>query len=271
MHRSDFFQLNEALRAAYKGSPIMDMLPGMPSRSIKFMADHSSPAFVAQRRKRLERFVTGLAHLDIMRTNADFLAFIGLTSSDGVLRDRTEVVVSFPAGPMGLTLKSSSRVNEPAEIAGFKPLPSGGMGPAQASGRLHVGDVLSAVDGTSVLHMSYNDAIRTIKSRPRPVKLHFLTMEADSSVLDDEAKAQADPQPVRTSGGAAVPAATSADAGAVASFTKTDTKGAPSPPPSPTGTRTARVLSDPAVPVPLQPMRRKAGGSPVSREGRASS
>ena len=247
---SDFYHLNAKLRAAYKGSPILEVLPALPARSIKFVADHVDGTFIAQRRHGLQRYMVALAHLEIMQYNRDFLAFIGLSSPDGVLRDRTEVKVSFPAGPMGLTLKPVNRVNEPAEIVGFKPLPNGHVGPAQKSGRLNVGDILSAVDGASVLHMTYGEAISLIKSRPRPVELSFLSMAAHQGD-GDEATSTA-----RSTAAPASPTAAGAGdgVGAGAGVAAEARSSGASP--------ARRAQPHGSGPIPLQPMKRRVSSSP---------
>lgn len=245
--RSEFFELHNLLKAAYKGSPMLGMLPAFPQRSVKLVANHSGAAFIAQRRARLQRYMSGLSRLDIMRTNRDFLTFIGLSSPDGVLRDRSEVVVEFGVGPMGMTLKPTNRVNEPAEIVGFKPLPGGQLGPAQACGKLHVGDILNAVNGTSVAAMSYTQAIAYIKTQPRPLRLHFLTMAiADGGSDIEEHK---------------VPAAASEDHKVARPGTQCPQEavpGSPSPasPPRKASSTTGGQLAKPAAPAaPMSPTR----------------
>lgn len=140
----DFFANNEALRSAYKGSHLLAALPELPPRTLAgslFSAmfgstDHLDPAFINERRFKLQDYLFKMANVPRMRGNPDFLVFLGMVDSV------REVSVLFPPGAvLGLSLKAAG---DYVEVTALKPLADGSKSAAQASGLVKAGDKVSA-------------------------------------------------------------------------------------------------------------------------------
>ena len=116
VHRrfSDFFAVNEALRAAYQGSHLLGSFPSLPPRSVKLFEDHLSKAFVEKRRWLLQDWLHKVQAVPRVRTNEVFLTFLGII-------DRVrETSLLFPPGPsLGLTLRAAR--DGIVEVSAVKP------------------------------------------------------------------------------------------------------------------------------------------------------
>ena len=168
VHRrfNNFLALDEALRSAYKGSPILQSFPSMPTRGIKLLTDQFDPAYIEKRRWLLQDYLYKVENIPRMRTNLDFLTFLGL------LDNTRETSCLFPPSlPLGLTLTAKG---EFTEITGMKPMPDGRPGPVVADGIISIGDKVSKINGEDVLDNTYDIIIAKIKSAPRPLVIHFL-------------------------------------------------------------------------------------------------
>jgi hypothetical protein len=128
----DFFGVNEALRSAYKGSHLLASFPELPPRSFKLWEDHLGAAFIDKRKWQLQDWLYKISQIPRMRTNPDFLIFLGCI--DNV----REVSVLFPPEvSLGITLRAAGDF---VDIAALKPLADGRPSPAQASGMVKIGD-----------------------------------------------------------------------------------------------------------------------------------
>ena len=90
------------------------------------------------------------------------------------------VTVTFGKGPLGLGLAenlnwmSASAVGAFATVVErFNLLADGTKGPAEDSGRVHVGDLLVAVSGTDVRSEDHVDVLTRIRACPRPFTITF--------------------------------------------------------------------------------------------------
>ena len=63
---------------------------------------------------------------------------------------------------------------EQAVVRDFKKLANGKDGPVKRSGLVGIGDIVSKIDGESVLSLTYDHVIHLIKTTRRPVPIHFL-------------------------------------------------------------------------------------------------
>lgn len=188
----DFFNMNDAVRSAYKGSQLMSSLPAPPARSFSMFVDHFDPAFIEERRSRLELFMRAMEAVPRMRSNPDFLAHLGF---DDRVR---ETSILFPSGPLGIELHAQG---EHTAIRAFA-RPTGEAGPAESSGRVGIGDFVSKINGESVLGMPSEVIMAKLRSAGRPLVVHFLGYFLDGTT---EATVAASP-----SGGSTVAAAAAA-------------------------------------------------------------
>ncbi len=107
-----------------------------------------------------------------------------------------ESEVKFEAGPMGLRIEgqvlqqSQSTIKSVIRVVGFGTLPDGSPGPAQKSGVIFPNDVISKVNGVSILGLPDKEAQDKIISTPRPVKITFIRpVEAEIAARVMEASA----------------------------------------------------------------------------------
>lgn len=200
----DFFLLDAALRAAYKGSSLLGSFPALPPRSLKLFADHTSPEFVNRRVFALGDYLHKMLHIPRARGNPDLLTFLGII--DGV----RETSALFPGSALGLALRGlpaggAGRAGG-VEVTGLTRLPEGGPSPAAAAG-VRPGDRVSKINGEDALSDGYDMVVARLKAARRPVLIHFL--------------GELPPRPADGAPAAAAAAASSAPASAVPSPPKT--------------------------------------------------
>ena len=153
----DFFALHDAVRAAYQGSHLLGSLPEPPPRGLKFLENHSDPAFVEKRRWQLADFLFKLEGVPRIRANADFVAFLGLVGSV------RETSCFFPANaPLGLSLGSKAGLTE---VQALKPLPDGRPSAAMLSNVIVVGDT---VRGRGLVGVRHAPAPPFLRCTPPP-------------------------------------------------------------------------------------------------------
>ena len=252
----DFFANHEALRSAYKGSHLLASLPDLPPRtlagsllsSLFGATDHLDPAFINERRWKLQDYLFKMAAIPRMRGNPDFLTFLGCV--DGV----REVSVLFPRDvALGLSLRAAGGY---VEVTGLKPLADGSKSPAQTSGLVKAGDKvrgrraerggeasrrppppprpllcaripasapqISKINGEPVLGESYEVIVAQLKSLPRPLMIHFLGLFESREARPDDSSQRfeaADLRPAAASTAAAASSVAAAGDGAVGTIT----------------------------------------------------
>jgi hypothetical protein len=196
----DFYAVNEALRSAYKGSHLLSSFPDLPSRSFKFFEDHLSQPFVQKRQWQLQDWVYKISQIPRMRSNPDFLTFLGLIDN---VRETSVMFAKNVA--LGLSLRSGA---DCVEVAGLKPLDDGAPSPAQMSNMVFTGDrvsqaatldlcfytlcpakplpgllllscrfhysQISKINGEDVLGEHHDLVVAKLKSAARPLTVHFL-------------------------------------------------------------------------------------------------
>lgn len=140
----DFFSVEEQLKSSYKGSHLLASFPSLPPRtlagsmlsSLFGSTSHLDAGFVEERRWKLSDWLYKTSQLPRMRTNVDFLTFLGICD------DFRETSVLFPKDvPMGLTLNKAQ--GDSVEVGGLKALQDGSPSPAQMSNLIFVGDQVS--------------------------------------------------------------------------------------------------------------------------------
>jgi hypothetical protein len=168
----DFFANHESLRSAYKGSHLLASLPDLPPRtlagsllsSLFGATDHLDPAFINERRWKLQDYLFKMAAIPRMRGNPDFLTFLGCV--DGV----REVSVLFPRDvALGLSLRAAGGY---VEVTGLKPLADGSKSPAQASGLVKAGDKVRGADQTQRRARARRGWEKSRRRPPPPLLLH---------------------------------------------------------------------------------------------------
>ena len=85
----------------------------------------------------------------------------------------------------GLGLKLGWLRNQDIIVSGFRALPSGGVGPAEASGSIAIRDVLLEVNEESVAGLSFSQVAKRIKNSGDRVRMKFKRQSADGN-SDDE-------------------------------------------------------------------------------------
>ncbi|KAI9906879.1 hypothetical protein PsorP6_004169 [Peronosclerospora sorghi] len=85
----------------------------------------------------------------------------------------SEFCVILDRSPFGLGMRLGIGSTNSVSVLGFQPLANGLMGPAQASGVISMGDVLVAVNKTSVAGLSFQAVVGLISSSPTQILFHF--------------------------------------------------------------------------------------------------
>ncbi|TDH64959.1 uncharacterized protein CCR75_002121 [Bremia lactucae] len=85
----------------------------------------------------------------------------------------TEYAVTLGRSSFGLGMRLGVSSSNNISVLGFQNLANNIMGPAEASGTISVGDVLAAVNKTSVSGRSFQDVIGSISASPAQVQFHF--------------------------------------------------------------------------------------------------
>ncbi|CEG48043.1 hypothetical protein, variant 1 [Plasmopara halstedii] len=85
----------------------------------------------------------------------------------------TEYCVNLVRSPFGLGMRLGISSNNNVSVLGFQILANGMVGPAQASGAISVGDVLVAVNNSSVAGRSFQDVVGLISASSSHVIFHF--------------------------------------------------------------------------------------------------
>uniref|UniRef100_A0A6U1KEK4 PX domain-containing protein n=1 Tax=Cafeteria roenbergensis TaxID=33653 RepID=A0A6U1KEK4_CAFRO len=183
----DILAAYDAVQAAYRGTPLAAALPAAPSRSASWFVDHFAPAFIEDRRQRLESFLRALVVTPRAADNGDLRGMLGL--STGTIR---ETSVIFPSGPLGLDLRPDGANTA---VRGFSRVGTQ-QGAAEASGRVSVGDLISKVNGADVVGEPHTVLMAHLRTAGRPLVLHFLgyfgaTDHEDASKTEASASASA--------------------------------------------------------------------------------
>eukprot|EP00510_Aplanochytrium_minuta_P000396 CAMPEP_0184007132 /NCGR_PEP_ID=MMETSP0954-20121128/1136_1 /TAXON_ID=627963 /ORGANISM="Aplanochytrium sp, Strain PBS07" /LENGTH=94 /DNA_ID=CAMNT_0026285873 /DNA_START=411 /DNA_END=695 /DNA_ORIENTATION=- len=92
-----------------------------------------------------------------------------------------------PVGSLGVSLQqkklgsTSAELYPQAEVSGFTSGEGDSVGVAEESGLIHVGDSISKISGESVINNKYSDIVRTLKTEPRPLVVHFVGPRTEDS------------------------------------------------------------------------------------------
>lgn len=162
----DFHLLNEALKAAYRGNSLLGSFPALPPRGIKLLSDHLAPDFINKRQWQLNDYLHKMAHVPRIRTNPDWLTFLGL------IDQVRETSALFPGGALGLALRGLQG-GKGVEVTGITKLPDGTTSPAVGAG-VKPGDRVSKINGDDCLSDGYDLVVAKLKAAHRPVLVHFL-------------------------------------------------------------------------------------------------
>ncbi len=189
----EFYELSDDVHSAFVGNHLVNDLPKLPSRGIKYFSDHLDPLFVERRRMQLHTYLRALEKIPRVSRLPQYLSFIGMgkgdspsspsnssyipsSITDSTLRpgDFNEFSFEFGEGSLGITLKNTSSKIGSAVVDGYNQNPDGSLGAAETGGVVGIGDIISRINGISVTTSSYDEVIAIIKNAKRPCVIHFL-------------------------------------------------------------------------------------------------
>jgi len=160
---------------------LLGSIPKPPGRKLKIVENHYAPEFLESRRIELENWLTRLLRLPRVASNPDVETFLG------GLHSTREVSIMVPVGSLGVSLQqkklgsTSAELYPQAEVSGFTSGEGDSVGVAEESGLIHVGDSISKISGESVINNKYSDIVRTLKTEPRPLVVHFVGPRTEDS------------------------------------------------------------------------------------------
>jgi len=177
----DFRYVYTQVCSAYRGTHLLSSIPKPPSRQLKLLEDHFDTEFLETRRVELESWLRRTLLVPRVSCNPDMELFLGM--ADISMR---EISIAIESGSLGLRLKkrigglvsgSSDRFHETypqAIVDGYMRGEDNIPGVAEASGLVGIGDVISKVNGESVVNMSYEAIVPLLKHSRKPMIIHFL-------------------------------------------------------------------------------------------------
>ena len=228
VHRrfASFHLLYAQLCSAFRGHHLYASVPTPPPKEIPGLADHTSAAFLNERRIGLETWLRKVLALPGVAggVNPDVQEFLGLGGPRGV----REVSLAFfgptlgirlmkpplpavdpndpdPAATMAAATTFSAQVVDVSGLETADPYPStvgagGGRGgedrvgdgdgeplPTPPAPANQAGDMITRIGGESALLIGYDAVIAMLRAAPRPLVVHFL------GVRDGEAAMRAEP------------------------------------------------------------------------------
>ena len=74
----DFADMNSQIKQNLKGHQIWSSLPSLPEKTLKFLVDHSDPAFINERKEALHTFLTMMVNLPYVSEMTCVRSFLGL-------------------------------------------------------------------------------------------------------------------------------------------------------------------------------------------------
>jgi hypothetical protein len=191
----DILSAYEAIQSAYKGSQLAATIPSPPSRSFSMFVDHFAPHFIEERRDKLQSFLRSLAGVPRALDNSDLQGILGLSSN--AIR---ETSVMFASGALGMKLSPKQGNSVVTEFVAV----GGAAGPAESSGRVGIGDLISKVNGVDVIGEDHTVITARLRSAGRPLVVHFIGYfggEAEAAKAE-AAATEAPAAPAASSGGA---------------------------------------------------------------------
>jgi hypothetical protein len=111
----------------------------------------------------------------------------GRKIAGAVRRKPMEHTITFGPGPLGIGLAERSDDGSSfwVRVSRFNPVPTGGPGPAERSGRVQLGFVISAINGRSTLGMDYDQVSDLLSAAPRPLLKIAFADPADALSLSN--------------------------------------------------------------------------------------
>jgi len=169
----DFADLNSNIKQNFKGHHLRSSLPSLPDKTLKFTTNHLDPAFIEERRQKLESFLKLLIDIPHVCEMTCTKAFLGLM--DKV----RELSFSFRVPTIGLTLNSGGANSQsPAIIRSIE-------NPSYAPG-LYSGDAISKINGVPIQGETFKGIVARIHRLPRPLIIHFVQVIASPKPITNE-------------------------------------------------------------------------------------
>lgn len=169
----DFADLNSNVKQNFKGHHLRSSLPQLPEKSLKFTTNHLDPAFIEERRQKLETFLKLLIDIPHVCEMTCTKAFVGLM--DKV----RELSFSFRVPTIGLTLNNGgSNSQSPAIVRSIE-------NPSYAPG-LFSGDAISKINGVPIQGETFKGIVARIHRLPRPLIIHFVQVIAAPKAITHE-------------------------------------------------------------------------------------
>jgi len=165
----DFIELNQQIRAAFKGHVLFERIPKFPQKHLKLIVDHTTVGFVQTRRAELERYLRQLVQLPYVSEMIPFLTFLG------IIGNVREFSVIFPLPTLGIVLAPSA---SPAST-GFSVMVQNCQDDVANHGLL-IGDFISKINGQNVSNTEILKVTDYIRQLPRPIVIHFVQFLSES-------------------------------------------------------------------------------------------
>lgn len=156
----DFAELNSQVKQNFKGHHLRSSLPPLPEKTPKFAADHLDPAFIQERRVKLQYFLRTLLDVPHVAEMTCVKSFLGL------MEQVKEVSYVFRVPKIGLGLVPSDKIGS-LRTAVVSQIISN-----EHCLGVEVGDVVSRVNGVSVTGMSFRGEYRLLH---RNASLFFIS------------------------------------------------------------------------------------------------
>lgn len=161
----DFADLNSNIKQNFKGHHLRSSLPPLPDKTLKITTNHLDPAFIEERRMKLEIFLKLLIDIPHICDMTCAKAFLGLM--DKV----REISFSFRVPTIGLTLHNGGLNSQsPAIVRSIE-------NPQMAPG-LYSGDAISKINGVPIQGETFKGIVARIHRLPRPLIIHFVQIIA---------------------------------------------------------------------------------------------
>jgi len=161
---------------AFRGTHMLSSVPKHPKRYVKYLEDHLAQNFLETRRIELENWLRRMLLVPRVAVNPDMEAFLGM--GDPTVREVSVLVTD--STPLGVRLKKRQGKTErfqeafPQAIVVDFTRDGTKAGAAEASGLIGVGDVVSKINGESVINSLFEEIVPKLKTTAKPMIVHFL-------------------------------------------------------------------------------------------------
>ena len=143
----DFADLNSQVKQNFKGHHLRSSLPPLPEKLLKITTDHLDPAFIQDRKAKLDCFLRDLVQIPHVADMTCVKAFLG------IIDQIREVSFSYHLPRLGLTLAANVKNVQvsPAVVQSIQ-------NPENCEG-VFVGDCVSRINGVSVNGLNFQGTL----------------------------------------------------------------------------------------------------------------